>query len=143
MNWLTLVALSAAGASGSADVGDASPRTTVEAVASAEADEAKLEGVVVQRADGGFLQVKMDGVNLVLRAYDAEKKPIALDVDRATVRLQFASRSPEQYTLVKSDDGMSLTVGRPIRHPHVFRAYIHLFRGENEEAAESFQVAYP
>ncbi len=143
MNWLTLVALSAAGASGSSDVGDTSPGATVEAVASAEASEIVLEGVVVERADGGFLQIDMDGVNLVLRTYDADKKPVAVDADRASVRVQFASRSPEQYVLVKSDDGMSLTSGRPLRPPHVFRAYIHLFRGESDEAAESFQVAYP
>jgi hypothetical protein len=85
----------------------------------------------------------MDGVQIVLRTYDAEKKPVKVDVDRATVRLQFASRSPEQFTLIPSADGMSLTVGRPVRAPHVFRANISLFRGENSDAVESYQAAYP
>ena len=140
MNWLTLVALSAAGASGAVDGGDAGAGSPPAIVSEAETE---LDGVVVPRADGGFLQVKMEGVNLVLRTYDAQKKPVAVDVDRATVRLQFASRSPEQYTLAPSDDKMALTVGRPIRHPHVFRAYISFFRGESETAVETFQLAYP
>lgn len=145
MNWLTLVALSAAGASGAVDDGDARPISppAIVAEATSEEAEAELDGVVLPRADGSFLQLKMEGVNLVLRTYDEKKKPIAVDVDRATVRLQFASRSPEQFTLVPSDDKMSLTVGRPVRQPHVFRAYIALFRGDSETAVETFQVAYP
>jgi len=145
MNWLTLVALSAAGASGSADMGDARPATPAAAVAPASAEEpaVELDGVVLPRASGGFLQIKMEGVHIVLRAYDEKKKPVAVDVDRATVRLQFVSRSPEQYTLVPSEDGLALTVGRPIRQPHVFRAYISLFKGESAEAVETYQAAYP
>ena len=103
----------------------------------------ELDGVVLPRASGGFLQIKMEGVHLFLRSYDEQKKPVAIDVDRATVRLQFASRSPEQYVLVKSEDGLALTAGRPVRQPHVFRAYISLFKGESQEAVETFQAAYP
>jgi hypothetical protein len=146
MNWLTLVALSAAGASGAAETSDVKPATPVVAIAPASAETPAaqdLEGVVLPRAAGGFLQLKMEGVHIVLRTYDAEKKPVKVDVDRATVRLQFASRSPEQYVLVPSADGMSLTVGRPVRQPHVFRAYISFYRGESDEAVESYQAAYP
>jgi len=148
MNWLTLVALSAAGASGAVQTSDMKPSTPAAAIAPASteapaADEVVLDGVVMPRAAGGFLQLKMEGVNIFLRAYDAEKKPVAIDVDRASVRMQFASRSPEQFTLIRSADGMALTVGRPVRQPHVFRAYISLFKGESEEAVESYQVAYP
>lgn len=148
MNWLTLVALSAAGASGAVETSDVKPTVPAAAIAPASAEtEApatnELGGVVVARASGGFLQLKMEGVHIILRAFDAEKKPVKVDVDRATVRLQFASRSPEQFTLVPSEDGMSLTVGRPVRQPHVFRAYVALLRGESAEAVESYQIAYP
>lgn len=122
------------------------PASPIAAVAPASAETPateELEGVVTPRASGGFVQLKMEGVQIVLRVYDAEKKPVKVDVDRATVRLQFASRSPEQFTLAPSADGMSLTVGRPVRQPHVFRAYISFFRGDGAEAVESYQLAYP
>lgn len=122
------------------------PVTPAAAIAPATAETpaaVELDGVVLPRASGSFLQLKMEGVHIVLRTYDADKKPVAVDVDRAVVRMQFASRSPEQYTLVPSSDGMSLTVGRPVRQPHVFRAYISLFKGESSEAVESLQAAYP
>lgn len=128
------------------ETSDVKPTTPTVAIAPASAETpaaAELDGVVLPRAAGGFLQVKMEGVQIVLRTYDADKKPVKVDVDRATVRLQFASRSPEQYTLVPSADGMSLTVGRPVRQPHVFRANIAFFKGESETAVETFQAAYP
>lgn len=145
MNWLTLVALSATAASGAAHGDQPTPPAPSAIVAQADkaAEEVQLDGVVLPRADGGFLQVKMEGMNLVLRTYDAKKKAVPVDVDRATVRLIFAARAQEQYTLARSADGMALTVGRPIRAPHVFRANIALFRGDSSEAVESFQVAYP
>ena len=145
MNWLTLVALSAAGASGSVDSEAPVPAVSIVAVSeAAPADAAvELDGVVVERPSGGFIQLKVEGVRLVLRTYDEKKKPVAVDVDRATVRLQFASRSPEQFTLVPSEDGLSLTVGKPLRQPHVFRAHIVLLRGSGEEAVETYQLAYP
>jgi len=142
MNWFTLVALSAAGAAGSADVSDSGGTPTVAAVA--EAAETDTKGVVVTRASGGLLQVEMVGVHLVIRSLDAEKKPVAMDAERATVRLQFAARSQEQYVLTRSADGLSLTSGKPIRPPHVFRATILLFGGESDEPLEApLQVAYP
>lgn len=97
MNWLTLVALSATGASGAAhgDQPAAPAPSAIVAQADKAADEVQLDGVVLPRADGGFLQVKMEGMNLVLRTYDAEKKAVAVDVDRATVRLMFAARAQE------------------------------------------------
>lgn len=129
------------------ETSDVKPASPAAIVAPASAEQApaaaELDGLVMARASGGFLQLKMEGMQLVLRTYDAEKKPVKVDVDRATVRLQFASRSPEQFTLAPSADGMSLTVGRPVRQPHVFRAYIGLFRGDGAEALESFQGAYP
>lgn len=147
MNWFTLVALSAAGASGAAETSEVKPATPVVAIAPAAAEapaEAELDGVVMPRTSGGFVQLKMEGVNIVLRTFDEKKKPVKVDVDRATVRLKFASRSEqEHYVLIPSADGMSLTVGRPVRPPHVFRANILFFRGEGSEPVESFQVPYP
>ena len=146
MNWLTLVALSAAGASGAVDGGSTIPSEPAAAIAPAAEEggaEVELDGVVLTRPSGGFLQLKMDGVRLVLRSYDDKKQPVAIDVDRATVRLQFASRSPEQLTLVPSDDGQGLVAVKPLRAPHVFRANIVLLRGESSDAVETYQVAYP
>lgn len=102
-----------------------------------------LEGTVVERPSGGFLQVTMQDSSLVLRFYDKKRAPLPADVDRAAIRIVPASRKPERVVIARSDDGMSLDKGRPIRAPHVFKLFIGLFRGTSDEAVESYTVDFP
>ena len=122
------------------------PPATTSTAAAATAPAAELpviDGIVLNRADGTFLQVKMEENNFVLRFFNKEHKQIAPDVDRATVRLTPASRKPERYVLARGSDGQSLTHGKPIRAPHVFKVDISLFKGDSESAVESFATNYP
>jgi hypothetical protein len=89
------------------------------------------------------MQVKMEENAFVLRFYDKKHVQIPPNVDRATIRLTPASRKPERVVLARSADGMSLTHGRPIRAPHVFKIDISLFSGPSETAVESFTTNFP
>ena len=102
-----------------------------------------LDGVVVKRGDGTLLQVKIEGVRVVLRFFDEKHAPIKPDVDGAWIRAVSSVRRPERRVLAPSDDGMSLTHGIPLRPPHVFKLYITLTRGGEESGVESHTVDYP
>jgi hypothetical protein len=97
----------------------------------------------------------MEGPRAVLKFFDAKKKPVAPDVARAFVKFRPSGRRPENRTLVPTADGMSLSGGRPLRPPFVFRAYISLIPetggpdvGDDDEdgevvSMEQYQVNYP
>jgi hypothetical protein len=104
---------------------------------------AQLEGVVVERPAGGWMQMKIEGVSLVLRFYNEKAELVKTDIDRATARFVPPGRSPERRVLVPSEDGMALRHGPPIRSPHVFKIYLSLFRGESEDSVEDHIVDYP
>lgn len=141
MRWITLLALGASlvamghGAEGA-------PDTTAPA-ADAAAAEPQLEGVVVERTGGGYLTLMMDGTALVIRFFDTEKKPVPPDVSRGFVRFQFPNRSPERRPLNPTEDGLALRHGQPLRHPHVFKAFLTLVHGEGEDDVETYTVDYP
>ena len=151
MRWITLFALFASLASG---IRAAEAAATDDAAAAAEA-EPELEGVVVERPDGTFMTVTMDGTRALLSFFDAKKKPIAPVVERAFVKFRLSGRRPENRTLLPDAEGMSLTHGRPLRPPFVFRAFITLVHedgdaevdDEDEEGdvadGERHQISYP
>ena len=151
MRWITLFALFASLASG---VRAAEAAATDDAAATAEV-EPVLEGVVVERPDGTFMTLTMEGPRAVLRFFDAEKKPIGPVVERAFVKFRLSGRRPENRTLLPDAEGMALTHGRPLRPPFVFLAFITLVHedgdaevdDEDEEgdaaAGERHQVNYP
>lgn len=158
MRWITLFALAAVGAVfsyGADPVADATAPATSSAantdagtaVANPTEEEPQLEGVVVERKSGGFMTLTMDGKKLVLRFFDAKKKPVAADVRGGFVRFLFGNRSPERRPLVPTGDGMGLTHGEPLRTPHIFSAHITLRHGEGEDeddiASEDYIVSYP
>ena len=104
---------------------------------------AALEGVVLPRAAGGWVQITMEDSRLVMHFYNEKAKPVAPDVDRAVVRVQAPARSPERVVLVPMGDGMALRHGPPLRGPYAYKLFIDCFRGDSQEAVESFQTAYP
>lgn len=105
---------------------------------------AELDGVVIPRDGGGWMQVKMEGVRLTLRFYDEKAKQVAPDVDRATVLFKPVQRKQERRVLIPwVDDPKVLSHGRPIRHPHIFVLIINTFRGESNEAVETYRINYP
>jgi hypothetical protein len=104
---------------------------------------AALEGVVLPRSAGGWVQVTMQDNRLVLRFYNEKAKPVKPDVDRAVIRVNASARSPERVVLVPMGDGMSLRHGHPLRGPFAYKLFIDFFRGESQESVESFQTNYP
>ena len=138
MKWPLLLALAVSLSA----VGRSADEPASAGAATAAAAEPKLEGVVIERSSGGFLTVTMDGPKLVLSFFDAEKKQIPPDVDHAFVRIHPAGRNPLRRTLIKMDDGLTLTHGQPLRPPWVFKLYITLVDA-NDKAIEEYVVDYP
>lgn len=143
MKWLFACALAAfvAVVSHGAEMADTpAPAAAVDAP---DAPEPKLDGVVVKRADGTYMTVTMDGPAMALRFFNAKKAPIAPNKTNGVVRFQFPSRTQEQRVLTVSADGKSLTHGRPLRPPFIFKAFITLTVGEGDSSPESYTVNYP
>lgn len=143
MKRLTVFVLGALAAAGWLSGGDA-PVAPTPADANAEtAALPELSGVLLERPDGGVLQLTMEQNAFVLHFYNAKHEAVPPDVDRATIRLVPAGRKPERVVLIPTSDGMALTHGRPIRAPHVFKIFLNLFRGDSENAVEDYTTSYP
>lgn len=150
MRWITLLAVLASSVCSAVTAEETSPPATA---GGTEAPLPELEGVVVERPDGTFMTVTMEGPRVVLRFFDAKHQPIAPDVQRAFVKFRLSGRRPQNRTLLPGDDGVSLTHGRVLRPPFVFHAYITLVKeadgeiGDDDEDAEvegeKYQVSFP
>lgn len=151
MRWITLFALVASSAVFLSGADPVAPAAAAEAVAEPEPE---LEGVVVPRGDG-FMTVTMDGPRVVLRFFDAKKKAIAPDVHHAIVKFKMSGRRPQNRTLLLGADGMSLTHGRMLRAPYIFKAFVSLVKdasaetvADDDEAAEAtagerYEINFP
>ena len=107
--------------------------------------EAKIEGVVIERPDGSFVGVTIDGGTFKLSFYDKKKKPMAVDVTRATARWSPKQKAGDDRTVLnRGGDPNSLGGGKPVRPPYVFKLYLTLLRGEGDgaEAVESYVVDF-
>jgi hypothetical protein len=111
--------------------------------ANAAEKPAELDGKLVDRANGGVIQVKSEGMALVFRFYDKDHKPVKPDVDGGLLRALPSGRNPERRALVLTNDGMGLTHGQPLRKPHVFKLHIALTRTGIEEPVESYTIDFP
>jgi hypothetical protein len=107
-----------------------------------KADEmGKITGIEIPRGSG-FMGIELVNGTFKLSFYDAKKKPVAPDVDRAALKWTVKTQSlPER--LVLNRDGNALTSPKVIKPPYNFGLAITLFHGEGEAAAtESFAVAF-
>jgi hypothetical protein len=107
------------------------------------APEPILNGIVVTRPNGTFLTVTMEGLAISVHFFNEKKAPAPPDKTNGVVRYKFPSRTPEQRVLILADDGQSLTHGRPLRPPYVFKAFITLTTGEGDPSPETYTVDYP
>ena len=96
---------------------------------SAQAEEpAKIEGMEIPRGTG-FLGLQIVDSTFKLSFYDAEKKPVPPDVDRAALRWDPKYKVGEERVVLNlSADGKSLSSPKNIRPPYLFKVYMTLVR---------------
>ena len=97
-------------------------------------------GVNVAREGGGWMNVEAAENRLTLRFFDAEKKLVAPDIERASARVVYPGR--EDRRVVLNREGDSLRSPATVRPPLVFRLHLSLFR-DGSAQSESYVVRYP
>jgi hypothetical protein len=103
-------------------------------------EPATIEGLELPRKAGGFVGVTIDGVRLVVKFYDAEKKPVAADVARAVARWNPVNKTGEVRSVLNpAGDGTSLVSTPVLQPPHVFNVYLTLI-AQDGTAVETYVV---
>ncbi len=103
----------------------------------------KISGTEIARANGTFLGLEVVNGNFKLTFYDKKKKPMNMDVTRATARWP-NPRAPGDNRTVLKGSGTSLIGSKPVVPPFTFNVYLTLLQGEGEEAkaVESYVVPF-
>lgn len=119
------------------------PAKKTDAKKEKKAEEPKIPGTVVTRADGSYLGLEVVGGNFKLSFYDKKKKLMAPNVTRATARWP-NPRSPGDSRTVLNVSGNALVGSKPVLPPYTFNVYITLLQGEGDEAkaVESFVIPF-
>lgn len=98
--------------------------------------ESKIIGVEMQRKDGRFLGLAVEGNAFVVRFYDADKKEEGIDVARATARWRSRQKAGQQRTVLNPGGGV-LRSPSVVRPPLVFNVFVSFVSNEGE-VSESF-----
>lgn len=103
----------------------------------------KIPGTEIPRPNGMFLGLEVVDGNFKLTFYDKKKKPMAVDVTRATARWP-NPRSPGDNRTVLNGSGTALIGAKPVRPPFIFNVYLTLLKGEGDEAkaVENYTVGF-
>lgn len=97
-------------------------------------------GVNIARAAGGWLNVEATGNRLVVKLFDARKRPAPVEGLYASARVAYPAR--EDRRVILNPDGDTLVSPPSIKPPLVFRIHLSLFVTGSSEA-ESFVLQYP
>lgn len=102
-----------------------------------------IEGLAIPRGNG-FLGIQIVGSNFRLSFYDAEKKPVAPDVERAVLRWPVKYQpSDERAVLTLTSDGGALSSARVVRPPYSFKLFITLIAANAPDGSgETFVVDF-
>jgi hypothetical protein len=111
----------------------------------AETEEAAIEGVLIQRPDGSFMEFVLVENKINCRFYNADKQPIDPDVDRVAARIQRTQpRVRKVFTVAIPNQGVEgFRAPVFIQPPHIFRAYLSLMREGIDDPVEFYFVQYP
>jgi hypothetical protein len=102
-----------------------------------------IDGIVLNRSNGGFLGLTLVNSNFKLSFYDAKKKPADVDVTRATARWPVKYKLGDEHTVLNpTADGKALTSTWHVRPPYVFKLYVSLFIQGQENAVESYVIDF-
>ncbi len=109
-----------------------------------QVEEAKIPGLTIPRAKGGFLGlVVTETNNFKLSFYDENKKPLPVDVARANLRWPVHySTFDERTVLTPTDDGLALTSNKFVRPPFTFRLFMTLVVDGSDQPPESYVIDY-
>ncbi|MDB6114363.1 MAG: hypothetical protein JWQ62_1308 [Lacunisphaera sp.] len=104
-------------------------------------EEPKIPGVTIKRPDGNLLGLEVVAGNFKLSFYDKKKKPMPVDVTRATARWP-NPRAPGDNRTVLNVNGSALVGQKPVVPPYNFNVFLTLLRGEGDgaQAVESYVV---
>lgn len=90
-------------------------------------EPAKVDGLELARKNGGFLGLTVEGPRLVLKFYDAEKKPVDMDAIRASARWDPVNKTSDVRTVLNpSPDGKTLVSPLVVQPPLTFKVYLTL-----------------
>jgi hypothetical protein len=108
----------------------AKPKTVKPAPVPVE-EPATIPGIELPRQKGGFIGVTVEGPRLVVKFYDADKKPAAVDVARAAARWDPINKTSDVRTVLNPDaEGKALVSPLVVQPPLVFKVYLTLLDAE-------------
>lgn len=114
--------------------------------AAAEEEEmGTIEGTVLNRPNGHFLGLTLEGGKYKLTFYDEKKKPEKVDVTRAVARWPNMHGPGDHRTVLNpAGDGTFLMGVMFVRAPHAFKLFITLLQGEGNTAkgVENYTVDF-
>ncbi len=108
-------------------------------------EEPKIPGVTIQRPNGTFLGLEVADGKFKLSFYDKKKKPMAVDVTRATARWPNTRSSTVAWNFtVLNTAGKALVGIKPVLPPYAWNVYLTLLQGEgdNAKAVETYTVPF-
>lgn len=123
-------------------VGPAAAQTTPAAPkpetpkAAAEAPSEPIDGLEIARANGGFLGIKLQGVQLKVTFYDAKKKKVAADAVRIAARWQ---DTRPRKTILLPADASTLLSPPVVKAPYSYRIFLVLV-GADDRELETLQI---
>jgi hypothetical protein len=93
------------------------------------------------RPGGGWINAEIVGIQLVVKFFDKEKKPVPPDVKRGFARFNYAAKNDKKAVLDRV--GNTLATPATVRPPHNFLVILSLFAGESADPTESYTFKYP
>ena len=108
-----------------------------------KAEEPKIPGTTINRANGTFLGLEVVGGNFKLTFYDKKKKAVPPDVTRVSARWP-NPRAPGDNRTMLNPSGTALVGSKPVLPPFTFNVYLTFLQGEGdaEAATESYVVPF-
>lgn len=103
--------------------------------------ELPTTGKNIARDNGGWFNIEATGQRMILRFFDAEKKPIAPDMLRGQVLFRYGGKKDARAPL--NVEGMTLATPATIHPPHNYVVFLNFFADDGGEPSETYTFRYP
>lgn len=102
-----------------------------------------IVGIPIERPNQEFLGLAVVDNHFSLSFYNAKKKKIPANVQRATLRWPVKYQPNDERTVLNvSADGMTLASGMTVRPPRKFKVFMSLFVEGSEAAVETYNIDF-